>query len=277
METTKNVTFFSEFNTYNKCPLLWREIFVNKNSLSKQVNYHDFIYKTEITDEEKEKYGEHIIRAEAIKDFLTNTDNSQIILDGVVYKKINNKNNITLNINENNDLCLPEPELFESSNEIIIIQTVVTSSTINEGNLNVLAHLQKLALAKSSDFNNSNIKFVIRHVQPASLKKKKPETDEEFEARKAELLKKSKTGTTKAQKQQGETNEEFYERYKKAIKIAYIKENDNYKLVCCFESAILNKLKQFFYTKENPETACFNNAYCKYCEYNTTDGCLCMK
>lgn len=65
-------------------------------------------------------------------------------------------------------------------------------------------------LSKDMDIPIAGVIYDV--VGKAQLKQKQGETEEEFEARKAELLAKSKTGKTSAKRRVGETDEEYQER-----------------------------------------------------------------
>lgn len=264
-------TMYSEFSSYCKCPFLWRNVFVNKNTVAKQLNYRDLVYKKDLSGVNTIGVEDQIIRADAVKQVIQELGDT-FIFNGFEYRKLNFKPE-SLELKPSSDsedvLVIPYPDIYDSSLGMAIVCTVITSTNIEPSNFNTLSHLQRIAL-------NNNIKIIIRHIQTSALKMKKAETDEEFEARRAELIKKSKTGTSKAQKQMGETREEFFERYKKAITVNYFTELNNDNLVHKFEDAILTKLKCFFRDKKNPDFISFNDCYCKYCDINTKNGCPCL-
>lgn len=261
---------FSEFSMYNKCPLLWKNVYINKNHVAKQANYRDFVYKKELSGVNTIGMEEQIIKADVIKLVLSEISDS-FVLDGIEYRRLDtHEENLELQLNDGNVITLPYPELYESSFGKYILYTCITSSSIDTIILNSLVRLQCKAL------NNENIKVIIRHIQPSSLRMKKAETDEEFEARRTELIRKSKTGVSKAQKQLGETREEFSERYKKAITITYIKETSDVKIKESFDNALMMKLKCFFRDRENYDCISFNECYCKYCDINSKNGCPCI-
>ena len=277
----QNITSYYEFSLYNKCPLLWKTVFIDNKKLSKQISYHDFIYHTEDDCHFQEgvspSLDEQYIKANAIKHFLNIEKDKPILIDNIEYNKSELKEKeLLLYVTKNNYLSLPIPEIYENENTIYIVNNLITSTNYNEYNISLLPILQKSYLLFTDKYKNKDIKLLTRHIQPSALKMKKAETDEEFEARKAELLKKSKTGTSKAQKQLGESKEEFYERYLKAIKICYYKENYDNTFLANYVNAIINKLNCFFRDKENPEIISFNNTFCKYCDFNSSKGCPCF-
>lgn len=267
---------FYEFNAYCKCPLLWDNVYRKKNTVTKPVSYKELAFKSNCDEINIEGSEDVCIKAKAIHQYMKDVENNTIFILGNFYDKDDEVMSLLEGkklsfVCDELEMLLPIPEVFCLKNDPkakVILATVITSSSgFSKPTQNTIAHFQRMALADM--FKNCNIKIAIRYIKTASLKMKKAETDEEFEARKAELLKKSKTGTTRAQKQLGETESEFFARYKEAITHSFELE-DEYFLNT--DKMLINKVKCFIRDYDNDLLA-FNDHYCPFCDFNK--GGLC--
>ena len=277
---------FSEFNAYNKCPLLWDNVYRKKNTVTKPISYRELAFKYKSMDINVVGYEDVYAKAMAIRQYMDEIKSDTIFVLGNLYVKDDSvmsllENNKLSFIEGDTEMTLPIPEVYCKKNnnkEKIILATIITSSSTSKPTQNTLAHFQRMALVDA--FNNlecdveaKEVKIAIRIIKTASLKMKKAETDEEFEARRAELIKKSKTGTSKAQKQLGETPSEFFNRYKDAITHSFEME-DEYFLKS--ETQLINKLKCFVRDRTSDSPLAFNDYYCPYCDYNKGGVCKSM-
>lgn len=272
----KQISFY-EFNAYCKCPLLWDNVYRKKNTVTKPISYKDLAFKSNCNEINIEGCEDVCIKAKAIHQYIKEIENETVFVLGNFYVK---DNDVMLKLKEQKlsfvcgelEMALPVPDVFhlkDNPKEKIILATVITSSSgFNKPTQNTVAHFQRMAL--SDMFKDCNVKIAIRTIKTSSLKMKKAETDEEFEARKAELLKKSKTGTTRAQKQLGETESEFFARYKDAITYS-IELEDEYFMNA--EPMLINKVKCFTRDYDNDGLLAFNDHYCPFCDFNK--GGLC--
>ena len=278
MEKKKTISF-SEFNTYCKCPLLWRNVYVFGNKILRKITYKDLVYKKDVSNINTVGMEEAIIKAEAIKDFIGEL-NEEFDIDGIKYtrdcKYEDSLSQEDMLISENGIcLSLPKPVLYrDDSGTIVIVTTVITSSTFETALFDTLSNLQSIALEQNK--NENNVRIVKRYIRTSNIKKKVAESDEEFEARKAELIKKSKTGISRATKHLGETREEFYSRYKGSICVEYQYETTVENQSEDYKKALIAKIKAFCRDLINPELACINSYYCRFCDVNSQDGCSCI-
>lgn len=271
---------FSEFNAYNKCPMLWDNIYRKKNTVTRQISYKELAFKENCDGINVVGYEDVCIKANAIRQYMNEIKNNTIFVLGNFYVKDNDvmsllKEHKLMFVCDGIEMSLPIPEVFylkDNPNEKIILTTIITSSSgFYKPTQNTVAHFQRMALADL--FKDSNIKIALRYIKTASLKMKKAETDEEFEARKAELLKKSKTGTTRAQKQLGETEDEFFARYKDAITNSFEFEDEYF---INTENVLINKFKCFVRDKNSNNVLAFNDYYCPFCDFNKGGVCKSM-
>jgi hypothetical protein len=283
MDTTIS---FSEFNAYCKCPLLWYNVYRNKNTVTKPINYKELAFKNNCNDINIDGMEDVCVKARAVRQYMINTDSDTIFVLGSTF--VRDKN--FLEELKSKQFCLsdgiikillPIPDVFVSqtdSNDRLILTTTITSSSgLYKQTPNILSHLQRQALIQIislqnlKQYNNSTFRIAIKTIKTSSLKMKKAETDEEFEARRAELIKKSKTGTSKAQKQQGESFDEFFQRYSSAITHSIEFENESFLFI---EKVINNNLRCFYRDKDNSvDFLSFNPNYCCFCDYNNNGIC----
>ena len=283
MATTSSFSF-SEFNAYNKCPLLWDNVYRKKNTVTKPISYRELAFKYKSIDINFEGRPEDVYaKAKAIHQYMDEIKSDTIS----VLRDLYVKDDSFMSLLENNklsftegdiEMTLPIPEVYCKKNnnkEKIILTTIIISSSTSKPTQNTLAHFQRMALVDA--FNSLDcdvdVKIAMRIIKTASLKMKKAETDEEFEARRAELIKKSKTGTSKAQKQLGETPSEFFTRYKAAITHSFEMEDEYFLKL---ETQLINKLKCFVRDRTSDSPLAFNDYYCPYCDYNKEGVCKSM-
>lgn len=275
---------FSEFSSYCKCPLLWDNVYRKKNKVTKPVTYKDLVYKENCESANIVGFEDVCAKAWAIRQYMNEMDSDTILVSGEVFIRDNElismlKKEEFVYHCDDLEMALPVPEVFYKKNDVkqkIILSTVITSSSgLYKQTPNTLAHFQRLLLQNMSNSGLESLKgcsfnIAIRYIKTASLKMKKAETDEEFEARKAELLKKSKTGTTKAQKQVGESASDFFARYKAAITHSFELENE---LFLNVDRRLIDMLKRLNMDYDSNNPLPFNDHYCAMCEFNKCGIC----
>ena len=229
---------YNEFKTYLDCPHLWFKIYKQQQTIPKFISYKD-LYKSDLEKIKNDMNNGYIaidieqyLKALAIQNYIEELNISSYTIDGCEYKKdysfyenlVDNK----FLFKENNiEIELPIPNIFKNNkNEYLILNTkLISSNPLNNKGREILLYLQKKALSLIT--GQEKIIIVDLEIYTSSIKMKKKETEEEFEKRKYELLKKSKTGVTKAKQQLGETEDEFYERYKTSLKHNFIINKNN--------------------------------------------------
>lgn len=220
---------YREFKTYLTCPLLWSKIYLHHQSVNKFISYKD-LYNSDLEKVKQDIIAgnlnvetEQFLKAKAIQDYIKELNIDSYTIEGVEYKKDNDfklsftEENKFLFKENNLEIILPIPIVFKNDrNEYLILNTkIISSNPMMKGGHDILVYLQKKALYLIT--GQKDIPIINLEITSSSIKMKKKETDEEFEKRKLELLKKSKTGITKAKQQTGETDTEFYERYKNSL------------------------------------------------------------
>ena len=283
---TTNISF-SEFNTFSKCHLLWWTRFVKKENIETEKTYKDYFYNEDINVLDEEVPDDVKAKAIALKSYYKSLNLDEIFVGGSYYIKSNKTptEDLTVkfyssDIHEFVLVNVGKPIIYENKSDekqLLIVSKFISGSYLKTKTLipNSFVRLQRKALIEKYRDVSVDIAYLV--LMPSSIKMKKSETDEEFEERKQQLCKKSKSGISRAQKSLGETYEEFLERYKKGIshEIVFEKENEYTKKI---DTLLENKIADFMKAKSSNCMPTMNDTYCPFCDHNKPNGlgCVCI-